>query len=120
MKFCWATISVQDMERSLSFYENIVGLTISERMSPGEEMEIVFLGEGETKIELISNSRYPAAEHPQGIFLGFQVDSLDEKLKFVKEQGVEVTAGPYQPNPWVKFFFVKDPNGISIQFVEKS
>ncbi|HBE76529.1 MAG TPA: glyoxalase, partial [Firmicutes bacterium] len=26
--------------------------------------------------------------------------------------------GPFQPNPHIKFFFVKDPDGFSVQFVE--
>jgi lactoylglutathione lyase len=49
--------------------------------------------------------------------LGFEVKSVDEKIQFVKEKGLAVT-GPIQPNPSIKFFFVKDPNGVSVQFVE--
>ncbi|OPL09748.1 MAG: glyoxalase [Firmicutes bacterium ML8_F2] len=120
MKFCWVTISVQDMKKSLDFYQNIVELTISERLNPGEGMEIVFLGDGETKVELLYNPKHPKIENPQGISLGFEVDSLDQQLKLIKEQGIGVTGGPYQPNPNTKFFFVRDPNGVSIQFVERN
>ncbi len=120
MKFCWATISVRDMGESLEFYQNIVGLEVSERLTPGEDKEVIFLGKDETKVELLFNPEYPRAESPQGIFLGFQVESLDRQLEFVKEHGIEVSAGPYQPVPQVRFFFVKDPNGVSIQFVEKN
>ncbi|NLN52670.1 MAG: VOC family protein, partial [Firmicutes bacterium] len=53
-----------------------------------------------------------------GISLGFEVESVDKMIEFVQSKGIKVVSGPTQPNPHVKFFFVKDPNGVSIQFVE--
>jgi lactoylglutathione lyase len=35
-----------------------------------------------------------------------------------KDKGIPVESGPVQPNPHVKFFFIKDPNGMKIQLVE--
>ena len=32
MKFCWTTIDVRDLEESLNFYENIVGLKVDNRI----------------------------------------------------------------------------------------
>ncbi len=118
MKFCWCTITVGDMQESLKFYQEIVGLSINRRFATGPGMEIVFLGDGETKIELISNPNHKVANSIEGISLGFEVESVDEMIKLIKEKGIEVHSGPFQPNPHVRFFFVKDPNGISIQFVE--
>ncbi len=120
MKFCWVTILVQDLNKSLDFYQNIVGLPITDRFNPGEGMEIVFLGEGETKVELLHNANLPGIEPSQSISLGFEVHSLDQQLQFVQEQGIKVTGGPYQPNPHLRFFFVDDPDGVSIQFVEQN
>jgi lactoylglutathione lyase len=39
-------------------------------------------------------------------------------IRLVNEKGLEVVSGPFQPNPFIKFFFIKDPNGVNIQFVE--
>ena len=39
-------------------------------------------------------------------------------LDFIKEKGLSVYEGPFQPNPTIKFFYVLDPNGLKIQFVE--
>ena len=44
--------------------------------------------------------------------------SVDEMMNFVKEKGIVVESGPFQPNPHVKFFYIMDPNGLKIQFVE--
>ena len=118
MKFCWCTITVDNMEESLKFYHEIVGLSISRRFTRGPGTEIVFLGDGDTKVELICNADHKASNICEGIFLGFEVPSVDEMIKFVKEKGLEVDSGPYQPNPHVKFFYVKDPCGVKIQFVE--
>ena len=117
MKFCWCTITVNNMEESLKFYQEIVGLTISRRFAAGAG-EISFLGDGETKIELICIPNHKATGNAEGISLGFEIESVDEMIKFIKEKGREVHSGPFQPNPHIKFFHVKDPNGVSIQFVE--
>jgi len=118
MKFCWCTITVNDMEDSLKFYHEIVGLSVSRRFTAGPGIEISFLRDGETEIELICDTTHKAPGNVEGISLGFEVDSVEETIKFIKEKGLEVDSGPYQPNPNVKFFFVKDPNGVRIQFVE--
>ncbi|ABR47721.1 Glyoxalase/bleomycin resistance protein/dioxygenase [Alkaliphilus metalliredigens QYMF] len=118
MKFCWCTITVSNMEDSLQFYQDIVGLSLNNRFDAGPGMEISFLGDGETQIELICNKEHQVTNHSEDISLGFEVESVDEKITFIKEKGLEVESGPYQPNPHVKFFHVKDPNGVKIQFVE--
>jgi len=120
MKFCWTTIMVNDMTESLKFYQEIVGLKIDSRMKAGPDVEIVFLGDGETKVELIRNESIKAVSVGKDICLGFEVDSIDKKMEFVKTKGVDIHSGPFQPNPNVKFFYVLDPNGLKIQFVEHS
>jgi len=118
MKFCWCTIMVQNMEDSLKFYQEIVGLSISSRFAEEPEMEISFLGDAETKVELIYTPNNKTKNNIEGISLGFEIESVNEKIKFINEKGLEVDSWPYQPNPHIKFFYVKDPNGVSIQFVE--
>lgn len=118
MKFCWCTISVKNMEESLMFYQEIVGLSIDRRFQAGPKTEIVFLGDGETKIELICDGSKENTEMINGISLGFEVKSVDEMVEFIKQKGLTVQSGPFSPNPHVKFFFVTDPNGVRIQFVE--
>ena len=39
-------------------------------------------------------------------------------LDFLKEREIEPSSGPFQPNPHIKFFFIEDPDGYSVQFVE--
>ena len=119
MSFCWTTIEVKDMKESLEFYENIVGLKVNQKIQVSPEVEIAFLGEGETQVELIYNKQNNDVKYDDKISLGFKVDSIKEKIEFIKERGLEVHSGPFQPNPSITFFFVQDPNGLKIQFVEE-
>ncbi|NLY44561.1 MAG: VOC family protein [Tissierella sp.] len=119
MKFCWSTISVKNLEESVKFYEEIVGLNVVNRFPAGPDSEIAFLGDGETKIELIWNKNKTDINIGQDISWGFTVDSVDEKINFLKEKGIDILEGPFQPTPQSKFFFILDPNGLRIQFYEE-
>ncbi len=118
MKFCWTTIKVNNMEESLVFYQEVVGLTIDRRFPAGPGVEIVFLGNGETQVELIHDEKVKEVKIGQDISLGFQVESVDKMMDFVKDRGIAIHSGPIEPNPNIKFFHVLDPNGLNIQFVE--
>lgn len=118
MKFCWTTITVGNLEESLKFYQEIIGLSLINRYKAGPGAEIAFLGEGETKVELICYGSEKQIQTAPDISLGFEVDSVDKKLDILKQKGIVILSGPIQPNPHVKFFFIADPNGWRIQFVE--
>ena len=119
MKFLWTTILVNNMDESLKFYEEIVGIKLVDRFPAGPGMEISFLGEGETKVELICNEKLKELDAGSRVTLGFKVESLEEKINFIKEKGINIITGPIQPNPSIKYFIIKDPNGIKIQFAEQ-
>lgn len=116
--FCWTTLNVKDLQESLDFYENIVGLKVDRRLDMGPNNAIVFLGQGETKLELIYDSENKDIEIGKNISIGFEVESVDEKIEFIKDKGIEIYSGPFSPASTTKFFFVLDPNGLKVQFVE--
>lgn len=118
MKFCWSTLMVKNLEESLKFYNEVVGLTVNRRFNSGPGVEIAFIGDEGTKIELICNEDLKQVDLGHDISLGFEVNSVDEMMTFVKEKGIDIQSGPFQPNPHMKFFYILDPNGLKIQFVE--
>ena len=120
MKFLWTTIHVNDMEESLKFYQEVVGLKLATRFNAGPGMEICFLGEDGTKLELIYSEKFKNIEAGNAVSLGFKVDSLDEIQNLVKEKGIDIKTGPVQPNPSLKYFIILDPNGVKVQFAEQS
>ncbi|MCK9547720.1 MAG: VOC family protein [Sphaerochaeta sp.] len=118
MKFLWTTIDVIDLDESVRFYEEIVGLSVSRRVTGGPS-NIAFMGDGETKVELITHAGATPKGVGAGISIGFAVDDLDEKIAFLTEKGIAIAEGPFSPNPSVRFCYVHDPNGVRVQFVEQ-
>lgn len=115
--FKWITLEVRDMAKSLDFYQKIVGLTIDRHIqAPG--LEIYFLGQGQTKVELIAREDVKEVDMGQSVSLGFEVDSLEDKMAFIKDQGLDIHSGPFSPDEKTSFFYVLDPSGMKIQFVE--
>ena len=119
MKNLWTTIKVKDMEASLDFYTNILNLEIDNKMKPSEDMEIVFLCKGETKLELVYNLSEKNILYNGNVSTGFSVDSVDEYIEYLKTKNVSILEGPFQPNPNVRFFYINDLNGYKIQLVEQ-
>lgn len=115
MKMVHVTIFTAKMEESIQFYEDIVGLKIQEdfRTFGGN---IVFLAEekGDTQVELIFEPEQ--AYQGSGISMGFHVEDVDAKREEVLAKGLAPTP-IIAPGPDVKFFFVNDPNGVTVQFI---
>jgi|LSQX01.3.fsa_nt_gb lactoylglutathione lyase len=118
MKFCWVTINVKDLEESLHFYQEIIGLGVNRRFKPDNDREIVFLGGGGAQIELIYDPKAGNIVVGKDISLGFEVESLVKINEVLKSNNIPVHSGPFQPNPSIQFIYVLDPNGVKIQFVE--
>lgn len=120
MKYLWTTMQVKDLEKSIAFYEEVVGLTVAERFPAGPGAEIAFMqAEGtETKIELLCRKDFAGQKKDVALSLGFEVKDLDAKQEELADKGYKVSQ-VVSPNPHTRFFFVKDPDGIDIQFVEE-
>jgi lactoylglutathione lyase len=118
MKFCWSTLQVKDLDESIEFYGGILGLSVERRFKAGPAVEIAFLGEGETKIELICDPEKEKIEIGPDISWGFVIESADDMMSYLKEKKIDILGGIIQPNPQLRFFYIHDPNGLKIQLVE--
>lgn len=118
MKLAHVTIKVKDMEESLKFYKDIVGLPIIMELDSIPGKKIVFLGKGESKIELIQDDSIKEINIGKEIAIGFGVEDLDQAWDFVISQGLEIFSGPFQPDPNTRFFYILDPSGLKVQLVE--
>ncbi len=114
MKYCWTTLLVGDLDRSIMFYTESIGLSLNRRFSAGGHGEIAFLGTEETQIELVC----PGSESitaGDGITLGFSTDSLEEAMSLMAHNGIRIESGPVQPNEKIRFFYIRDPDGHRVQ-----
>lgn len=76
MNCCWCTITTDQLEESVAFYEEVIGLSVARRFSPSPDTEIAFLKDDRGfEVELLKNGR-PTSDDLNGISLGFEVKSL--------------------------------------------
>lgn len=116
MKNLWTTIMVKNMDESLKFYTEILDLKIDRQLET-PELAIAFLGEGETKLELIKRKDFSDITYSGFVSTGFQIEDSKAFQKYLKEMNCEID-GPYKPNPHIEYFFITDPDGYKIQLVE--
>lgn len=117
MELCWITLHVSEMERSLTFYNGVLGLPVTRRFSPAPGTEIAMLGEG-AMVELVCDGKN-RTQRDAGFSIGMLVDALDDAMARVQSRGVPIAAGPVSPVPGVRFCFIDDPDGIRVQLVER-
>ncbi len=121
MKFLWTTIYVRNLDESIAFYSDLAGLKLTKRFPAGPGIEIAFMGNGtsdETLVELLADSNNNAVNHGEYISIGFAIDSVDTMLEVLKNKNIPVHSGPVE-TPSFKFFTIKDPNGLNVQFFQQ-
>lgn len=119
MKLNWVTLRVSNLEQSVAFYTEALGMEVASRFGGGGH-QIVMLGKaGEAKVELICDTGTEMESPGNGVSIGLESADLDGLVASLKAKGCTVT-GPVSPNPHIRFFFVKDPDGYTVQLVEQA
>ena len=115
MTFTWTTIHVRDLDQSLAFYHDLLGLPIQERFGPpGHEIAMLGPEEG-TRLELIGGGEIP--EHPAPtLSLGVAPENMGQLLAALEARAIPTR--PMSPNPSLQFYFLEDPDGYTVQLVE--
>lgn len=111
---------VKDLDESINFYQEILGLSIDRRFPAGPGVEIVFLGDGETKVELICDQNKKEIVVGPDISWGFEVDSAEEMMAFLKKKDIEIESGPFKTGNGSVYFYILDPNGMKLQFFQNA
>ena len=119
MNFVFATIHVTDLATSIRFYEDVIGLKVMKRFTSGSGMEIAFMADGPTEIELLCHKQEKPKQYLPYPSFAFAVADLDQAMAEMKAKGVTITKGPIHPNPSTRFFFIQDPDGMPLQLIEQ-
>ena len=114
---------VDDLETSIKFYTETLGLTETRRHKSPRGSELVFLAtpNSDEEIELCS---YPSSGGVQVqedlTHLAFEVESLVEFEKHIRSLGVEYSDGPHMKDSGGGFAFIDAPEGYEIELIEKA
>lgn len=126
MRLLHTMLRVGNLEKSLDFYQNVLGTKLLRRKDyPEGRFTLAFVGYGDetdsTVLELTHNwdtERYDLGNAYGHIAV--EVDDAYEACERVKRQGGNVVreAGPMKHGTTV-IAFVEDPDGYKIEFIQK-
>ncbi|MBD3630849.1 VOC family protein [Cyclobacterium sp.] len=103
-----------DIEKSKHFYTEFLGMDLAMDM----DWILTFVSkENETaQISIFSNDNNKPLDN-SAIFLSIEVSDVDNLYERAKSQNIEIVYPITNENWGVKRFFVKDPNGITINLL---
>ena len=127
MQFLHTMIRVFDVDKSLKFYCDGLGLEVKRRSDyPAKEFSLIFLGvPGEDdgpQIELTYNwDRTQPYDRGNGYgHIALAVPSIDELGQRLKGQGIEWSWGPGKtPGGGGGMAFLEDPDGYEVEILER-
>jgi lactoylglutathione lyase len=121
-KLLHTRMRVSDMEQTIAFYTNVLGLEVLERkVSPrGSHLAFLKVPNSEELIELTSfPPSGPVKVQEDLVHLAFQVESLDDTIASLNAKGVKVTDGPTQTSSGSRFIFIDAPDGYEVELIER-
>lgn len=122
-------VSVSDLDRSVDFYDRVLGFQVDSRTVTADgTMTIVHLRNRDSFIEIFAHKKWqPLPEHARDNELDFAVlgtkhmafitadpDALHRHLEVLDVHGLTEI---FDNNPRYRYFFFRDPDGISIEVV---
>ena len=122
MRLLHTSITVKDMDDSIAFYTKVMGMSLRARREIKEnDAEIAFLDIGGTNHEIELTWWKKKADYTDGDQLdhmAFEVEDLDSSIDRMRTMNVEVAKEPYSLGS-SRIAFIKDPNGIWLERIEK-
>jgi lactoylglutathione lyase len=114
---------VTDLEKTVSFYTNVLGLAEIRRHTSGRGSQLVFLKapQSEEEIELCKfDASGPVVVGPDLTHLAFEVDDLDKFASEAAAKGHPLSDGPHRTEKGDAIAFIDAPEGYEIELIERA
>jgi lactoylglutathione lyase len=112
---------VDDLERTVKFYCDVLGLEEVRRQESPRGSELVFL-KAPASEELIELCSFPASGsvqvQPDLTHLAFEVDSLEDFGRYLAGLGLKYSDGPHLNADGGGIAFIDAPEGYEIELIE--
>jgi len=113
---------VNDLEGTVKFYCEVLGLEEVKRHQSPRGSELVFLRAPGSE-ELIEITFFPAGGpvqvQPDLTHLAFEVDSLAAFAQHLAQHGLKFSDGPMTSSSGTTFAFIDAPEGYEIELIQK-
>lgn len=120
-KLLHTRMRVNDLERTVKFYTEILGLVEARRHTSPRGAQLVFLRTpgSEEEIELcqMPNSE-PVKVQPDLMHLAFEVDDLEKFAAEAKAKGYELSDGPTKTGSGSVIAFIDAPEGYEVELIQ--
>jgi lactoylglutathione lyase len=114
---------VNDIARSVLFYEQALGLTASRSHTSPRGAQLVFLTtpHSDEEIELcqMPAGATPVQVQPDLMHLAFEVDDLRAFAAELKKKGFALSDGPIETGSGALIAFIDAPEGYEVELIQK-
>ncbi len=118
-------IRVLDLERSMAFYKEALGLEAAERFD-FDDFTLVYLRNEESDFEIELTHNHDQSEpyrHGSGYgHVAVTVEDIEAEHRRLREAGVstrDVVEMKHEGQALARFFFLEDPDGYKIEVIER-
>ena len=121
-KLLHTRMRVSDLDQTIRFYTEVLGLEVLERkVSPrGSQLAFLKVPNSEELIELTSfPPSGPVKVQEDLVHLAFQVENLDDTIASLNSEGIKITDGPTQSSSGSRFIFIDAPDGYEVELIER-
>src|SRR5213079_3398622 len=112
---------VQDLEKTVAFYKDVLGLQETRRHTSSRGSQLVFLKapQSEEEIELCKfDESGPVVVGPDLTHLAFEVDDLEKFAREAAAKGYPLSDGPHSTGTG-KIAFIGAPEGYEVELIER-
>ena len=124
MRILHTMIRVSDLEKSLDFYTNILGMKLLRQQDyPAGEFTLAFVGYGEESETAVLELTYNWGDHQYDLGDGYghiaiEVDDVYEAADKIRAKGGKILREPGPMNAGTTIIaFVADPDGYAIELI---
>jgi lactoylglutathione lyase len=114
---------VTDLEKTVAFYRDVLGLKEVRRHTSGRGSQLVFFKapQSEEEIEICKfDESGPVVVGPDLTHLAFEVDSIEQFARDAAAKGYPLSDGPHRNPNGGAIAFIDAPEGYEIELIERA
>jgi lactoylglutathione lyase len=124
MRILHTMIRVSDLEKSLEFYTDVLGMKLLRQQDyPAGEFTLAFVGYGDESETAVLELTYNWGDHQYDLgdgygHLAIEVDDVYQAAEKIREKGGKILREPGPMNAGTTIIaFVADPDGYAIELI---
>lgn len=123
-KLLHTRMRLNDLERSVKFYEQALGLKVTRRHTSPRGAQLAFIATPNSEEEIELCQMPPGAEpvkvQPDLMHLAFEVEDLEKFSAELKQKGFALSDGPTKTGSGSVIAFIDAPEGYEVELIQRA